>query len=116
MVLPYQGSRAFEQCRPLVCVEGGGAGMATTNGQGGVWHIVVGRMGGRSKVVGAALMTNLLLDLSVRATDDLGHEISSAGLEETSIGTHSSHEIQVLGFSGWEPEIQAPFAVAQRLD
>ena len=65
--------------------------MVDTNERGGAWRIGDLEMGGRGKVMWAALLSHGLPDLVVPAMDDLRHEITLAAFEEMRIRRHATH-------------------------
>ena len=78
------------------------------------WRIGDGEMGGRSKVVWAALMSHGLLDLEVSAVDDLAHEVSVPSFEKTGVCPHPTHEVLVFCLSVRESKIDASLTVVEQ--
>jgi len=88
--------------------------MVDTSGRGMAWRIGDGEMGGRSKVVWAALMSHRLLDLVVPVVDDLGHEVAFPSFEKTGVCPHPKHEVLVFCLSVRESKIDASLTVVEK--
>jgi hypothetical protein len=89
--------------------------MVDTGERGGAWRIGDGVMGGRSKVVWAALlMTHRLLDVVIPAMDHVGQQVSLASFHEMGVLSHASHEVVVTFLSVGKPEIHTSFPMVEQ--
>ena len=89
--------------------------MVDTNERGGAWRIGDLVMGGRSKVMWAALLlSHGLLELVVPAMDDLGHEVALASCQEVGVRRHAIHEVLITGLGVRKPEVNASFPMVEQ--